>query len=72
MEVVEVYTAHEEKIWDCYQLFWKLINYKYNPYGDEEIEDYLMLHEEQQVDNLIVNHNKKGKGFLDSIWPFKS
>jgi hypothetical protein len=21
MEVVEVYTAHEEKIWDCYQLF---------------------------------------------------
>lgn len=70
MQLVEQYTVAEEKLWDCYQLFCKLINYKYNPYDDKEIEDYLMMQEMEGEMALIESEVKQHKGLLNSIWPF--
>jgi hypothetical protein len=70
MQVIEEFASHEPKLWDCYQLFCKLINYKYNPYDDQEIEDYLTLQEvegEQHLQDL--KENKKAMG---SMWHFSS
>ena len=70
MQLVEQYTVSEEKLWDCYQLFCKLINYKYNPYDDKEIEDYLIMQEMEGEMALIESEVKSHKGLLSSIWPF--
>lgn len=70
MQVIEEFTAQEPKLWDCYQLFCKLINYKYNPYDDQEIEDYLTLQEAEGEQHLQdLKENKKAMG---SMWPFSS
>ena len=66
-QVVEDYTVQEEKIWDCYQLFCKLINYKYNPYDDQELEDYLLLQEQDGIEELRQDNGNGG-----SMWPFKN
>lgn len=71
-QVIEEYSAHEEKIWDCYQLFCKLINHRYNPYDDEEIEDYLMMQEVEAERGFQEAEHKPHKGLLNSIWPFTS
>lgn len=60
--MIEEYTVQEPKIWDCYQLFCKLINYKYNPYDDQELEEYLAMQE--------VNDQMKAEAIAGSSWPF--
>lgn len=70
--VVEEYTVQEEKLWDWYQMFWKLINYKYNPYEDQDLEDYLAMLELQTEENLEMGATKEGKGIMNSIWPFSN
>ena len=67
-QVMEAYTVNEPKIWDCYQLFCKLINYKYNPYDDKELEDYLEMQELQEQENLEMG--KKAGDVGGSMWPF--
>lgn len=67
-QIIEDYTVQEEKIWDCYQLFCKLINYKYNPYDDQELEDYLAL---QEIDGKKeLEEGQKGCSPGGSMWPF--
>ena len=68
--VIEEYTVQEEKIWDCYQMFCKLINYKYNPYDDHEIEEYLAMQELQDEEEAQFIHDKENAGMLKSVWPF--
>lgn len=69
--VIEEYTAMEEKAWDCYQLFCKLINYKYNPYNDQELEDYLAMQELQEEEASGLAQAKGDKGMFGGLWPFK-
>jgi hypothetical protein len=70
--VVEEYTVNEEKLWDCYQMFWKLINYKYNPYDDTTLADYLAMQEfekEEEQAFAASQHKEIGGG---AKWPFAS
>mmetsp|Transcript_1249 Transcript_1249/g.1390 ORF Transcript_1249/g.1390 Transcript_1249/m.1390 type:complete len:169 (+) Transcript_1249:519-1025(+) len=67
-KIVEDYTVQEPKIWDCYQLFCKLINYKYNPYDDQELEDYIALQELEGKEQLTADQD--GSGLGGSMWPF--
>lgn len=69
-QVVEDYSVQEPKIWDCYQLFCKLINYKYNPYDDQELEDYIALQELDGKQELAEGQEGAGSG--SSMWPFSN
>lgn len=61
-QMIDEYTVREPKVWDCYQLFCKLINYKYNPYDDQELEEYLALQG--------VNDQTRTARTAGSSWPF--
>lgn len=61
-QMIDEYTVREQKVWDCYQLFCKLINYKYNPYDDQELEEYLALQE--------VNDQTRMAATAGTSWPF--